>query len=453
MSSANGGQIESQTPEQISLRLQSIEPDAERHRRFANKITGGGRSLTGETGDVEADDDDDEEDGNGDDGDAIDVEEEPKPKGKAAKSGKIKYTPLEQQFMEVKAKFPDTVLFVEAGYRYRFFGKDAEVAAKVLGIHAGWSHNFLSTSIPTHRLHVHSRRIVQAGYKVGVVSQTETAALKKIGSNKSGPFTRALTGLYTRGTMVGGEIDPLLTGDLYVGNYLLGIFDEPSVDPTRVNIAVAAIKTSTGDIVWDGFEDGFLRTELETRLRHLSPVEIIYPTSLSDPSKRLLRVFQVESQAKDAAAQARSVSLEEISHARFHEDELFKASHSSEGASRFLRSFPKSLTRCLGGLANYLKDFNLSSLFALECNYIHFSETSRMRLDGKTLENLELLRNQTTGSDRGSLLGILDRTRSIFGKRLLTRWLQQPLTDIGYVSSTPPRPLFLLPPLILIVLF
>lgn len=65
---------------------------------------------------------------------------------------------------------------------FRFFGDDAEVAAKVLNIFCHTDHNFMTASIPTHRLFVHLRRLVAAGYKVGVVKQTETAAIKAAGN-------------------------------------------------------------------------------------------------------------------------------------------------------------------------------------------------------------------------------------------------------------------------------
>lgn len=68
------------------------------------------------------------------------------------------YTPLEQQVMAIKARCPDTVLLVECGYRYRFFGKDAEIAAKELNIICYPDHNFFCASIPIHRLYVHVRR-------------------------------------------------------------------------------------------------------------------------------------------------------------------------------------------------------------------------------------------------------------------------------------------------------
>ena len=72
----------------------------------------------------------------------------------------VQYTPMEQQYLAIKAKHPDAVLFMECGYKYRFFGQDAEIASKVLNIGCFPDHNFNSGSIPVHRLNVHIRRLV-----------------------------------------------------------------------------------------------------------------------------------------------------------------------------------------------------------------------------------------------------------------------------------------------------
>jgi len=78
-----------------------------------------------------------------------------------------KLTPLEQQFVKVKQAHMDTLLLVEVGYKYQFFGRDAEVAAEVLHIMCYQSHSFMQASVPVQRLFVHVRRLVEAGHKVG----------------------------------------------------------------------------------------------------------------------------------------------------------------------------------------------------------------------------------------------------------------------------------------------
>ncbi|GAB4814960.1 hypothetical protein N2152v2_002006 [Parachlorella kessleri] len=82
-----------------------------------------------------------------------------------------KLTPLEQQVVELKRQYPDVLLIIEVGYKMRFFGADAEAASRVLGIGCFPDHNFLTASVPVPRLAVHVRRLVEAGYRVGVVRQ------------------------------------------------------------------------------------------------------------------------------------------------------------------------------------------------------------------------------------------------------------------------------------------
>ena len=107
---------------------------------------------------------------------------------------------------------PETLLLVEVGYKFKFFGEDAKIAAKELNIACYMSQHFFTAMVPVHRLQVHIKRwaarrqaahtregltsvhrLVTAGYKVGVVRQKETAALKKVGDNRNAPFTRDLT--------------------------------------------------------------------------------------------------------------------------------------------------------------------------------------------------------------------------------------------------------------------
>ncbi|KAJ1661173.1 Mismatch repair protein msh3, partial [Coemansia sp. RSA 25] len=114
----------------------------------------------------------------------------------------VKYTPLELQVLEAKEQHPDVLLAVEVGYKYRFFGEDARIASRVLSIMCTHANNFYNASIPSPRLMVHVRRLVHAGYKVGVVRQQETAALKAVSDNRNAPFTRQIAQIYTAGTLV-----------------------------------------------------------------------------------------------------------------------------------------------------------------------------------------------------------------------------------------------------------
>ncbi|KAK8951897.1 DNA mismatch repair protein MSH3 [Platanthera zijinensis] len=210
-----------------------------------------------------------------------------------------KYTPLEQQVLELKSKYPDVLLMVEVGYRYRFFGQDADAAARVLGIVAHPDHNFVTASVPTFRLNFYVRRLVGAGFKVGVIKQTETAAIKLHGSNRLGPFSRGLSALYTRSTleaaddMGGGEEEGLLGSG---GNYLLCVAEKCAVAEDMgsgvegcfdVKIGMVAVEISTGEIIHGEFNDDMMRSGLEAVFLSLSPVEILVGDSVSAPTEKV----------------------------------------------------------------------------------------------------------------------------------------------------------------------
>jgi DNA mismatch repair protein MSH3 len=204
------------------------------------------------------------------------------------------YTPLEQQVVDLKARHPDVLLMVEVGYRFRFFGEDAAVAASVLGIIAHPDHSFLTASIPTFRLGFHVRRLVAAGHKVGVVRQTETAAIKAAhGGGAAGtPFARGLSAVYTRATIeaAAGELEGGGAPD-EGSRYLVCVVDKEvdamGTEGFEVKIGVVAIEVSTGEVVHGEFMDGVSRNGLEAVLLGLAPVEVILGTPISSATEKV----------------------------------------------------------------------------------------------------------------------------------------------------------------------
>nr|CAD7435496.1 unnamed protein product [Timema monikensis] len=128
-------------------------------------------------------------------------------------SSSSKYTPLELQVVELKRKYPGMILLVQNAYKYTFFGEDAQVwggekqiAGKVLNICTTMYNNFLTAVIPTMRLHVHLRRLVEEGHKVGVVNQVESSLTRSTSENKNIVFNRQLVGVYSKATLIGDDI-------------------------------------------------------------------------------------------------------------------------------------------------------------------------------------------------------------------------------------------------------
>ncbi|EDL00961.1 mCG131439, isoform CRA_c [Mus musculus] len=370
------------------------------------------------------------------------------------KRSKSVYTPLELQYLDMKQQHKDAVLCVECGYKYRFFGEDAEIAARELNIYCHLDHNFMTASIPTHRLFVHVRRLVAKGYKVGVVKQTETAALKAIGDNKSSVFSRKLTALYTKSTLIGEDVNPLIRLDDSVNidevmtdtstNYLLCIYEEKEniKDKKKGNLSVGVVgvQPATGEVVFDCFQDSASRLELETRISSLQPVELLLPSDLSVPTEMLIqRATNVSVRDDRIRVERMNNTYFEYSHAfqtvtEFYAREIVD-SQGSQSLSGVI-NLEKPVICALAAVIRYLKEFNLEKMLSKPESFKQLSSGMEfMRINGTTLRNLEILQNQTDMKTKGSLLWVLDHTKTSFGRRKLKNWVTQPLLKLREINA------------------
>ncbi|KAL8961301.1 MAG: hypothetical protein Q9193_002126 [Seirophora villosa] len=403
-----------------------------------------------------------DEDQANNDGEPEDAEDEETPipppkstKGTATKKNSNKLTPMQKQILEIKREHLDTVLVIQDGYKFKFFGEDARTAAKELSIvcipgkfrydeHPSEAHldRFASASIPVHRLHVHVKRLVRAGHKVGVVRQLETAALKAAGNNRNAPFVRKLTNVYTKGTYI-DDVEGLEgpSGGTPATGYLVCITESSARGwgtDEKVRLGFLAVQPATGDVIYDDFEDGFMRSEIETRLLHVAPCEILIVGNLSKATEKLIqhlsgsktntfgdkvRVERVE-KPKTMAAQA-------YSHvSNFYAEKLSASAADGSRPSRLLDNvlqLPEHVTMCLSAMITHMTEYGLEHVFDLTKYFQSFSARSHMLLNGTSLTSLEIYQNQTDHTEKGSLFWTLDRTETRFGRRQLRKWVGRPL--------------------------
>ncbi|TXG70881.1 hypothetical protein EZV62_005816 [Acer yangbiense] len=372
------------------------------------------------------------------------------------------YTPLEQQVVDLKKKHPDVLLMIEVGYRFRFFGDDAETAARVLGIYAHVNHNFATASVPTFRLNVHVRRLVSAGYKVGVVKQTETAAIKAHGPGRIGPFGRGLSALYTKATLEAAE--DVGGGEEGFGgesNYLVCVVDSDSSDKSScssssddnggrfdVRIGVVAVEISTGDVVFGEFNDGFMRSGLEAVVLSLSPAELLLGQPLSKQTEKFLLSFagpasnvRVESASrdcfKDGGALAEVMSLfESMGEENLSNNEKQSAEVTDhQSAIQAIIDMPDLAVQALALTVCHLKQFGFEKIVCLGASFRSLASKVEMTLSANALQQLEVLRNNSNGSESGSLLHTMNHTLTIYGSRLLRHWVTHPLCDRNMISA------------------
>ncbi|BGP37749.1 Mismatch repair protein msh3 [Rhodotorula kratochvilovae] len=409
-------------------------------------------------------------------------------KDAAPAGGKVKYTPLEQQVLALRKANPGVLLIVEVGYKFRFFGEDAQAASRVLNIACFPSQHMLTASIPTHRLDFHVKRLLNAGYKVGVVRQQETAALKKASDNRSAPFTRALSALYTSATYVdalggaGGDALPGAGQGGETATLMCVVEDAPAAGTkgggkgadARVRIGVVAVVPSTGTVVYDEFDDTLMRAELETRMLHLQPSELLLQKDLSSKTEAMVKYLagqyaagrddfsaRVDRIAKrPTAAQATSTIAaffakkpegkgkgkgkgkeverepSEIVLSSDDEDEGTPAmTPGPDGQPAAILDLPKLVLIALASLLTHLEPFGLARVFTHASAFTPFASRAAMTLNGNTVANLELLRNSTDFREAGSLVGVLDRCKTAMGRRMLRRWVTKPLLSLELIKA------------------
>ena len=378
-------------------------------------------------------------------------------------SASVKLTPLEEQVKKCKADHPGVLLLIEVGYKFHFYGEDAEIASKVLNIFAYHPKDrlYLTASVPVPRLHIYVRRLVDAGHKVGVIRQTETAALKAAGETeggKSGVFERRLVGLYTRSTLEAGvaiasetstndEGESAAAQDGRTSAYLLCVAERPGDEnddgsDRGTRIGVAAIDASTGDVRHDEFVDTRMRPGLEARLILTSPQEVLVVEPVSSATSKMIDAMYGGSTS--------GVRVERVARGSGYEDGGAAAAVAAATAEFAARSggrsggggatpaggnvgdalnLPEQTTRAVAVAFDWLRQFGLDGMLLLAPTFRPMSAAGEMNLAPNVLRQLEMLRTRD-GKHRGSLLWLMgDGTRTAAGARAIRRWVSHPLTN------------------------
>ncbi|KIK97398.1 hypothetical protein PAXRUDRAFT_824943 [Paxillus rubicundulus Ve08.2h10] len=349
------------------------------------------------------------------------------------------YTPAELQSLKLIKDNPGVLLMIELGYKYYFYEESAAIASRELGIVAYRRRNLLTASIPVHRRDVHLKKLLSQGHKVGIVEQIETTALKKASENRNTLFERKLTHLYTATTYV-DELESADDVDKHAAPPLACFAEIPRAGESsedQVSIGMIVITPSTGDVVWDEFDDTIMRSELETRLVHTRPAELVLPDcGLSKLTEKVLSHFIGSVTSAQKIRIERYKSGTEYTEAfdfviNFYSDKT-KANFKDlkmESILGVVSSLPQQVVIALVHAIKYLSAFRIADAFLGARFFTKFTNRTHMLLNANTLTNMEVYQNQTDYTTTGSLIWILDRTSTKFGARLLKTWIGRPLTD------------------------
>ena len=306
-------------------------------------------------------------------------------------------TPLRRQYLEIKRRFPDVLLFFRLGDFYETFDEDARVASRELGItltsrELGKGQRVPMAGIPYHALDSYLGKLINGGYKVAICEQTSDPVASK------GLVDREVVRVVTPGTVV----EPVLL-EQKANNYLAAIVQ----DEEEAGIAYADITTSEFTTTQLPIE------EVAMELDRLRPSELLLSKGATVPDG-----WRVAPQTLlDSACFDREAAQERLLR-HFRADSL-------EGYG--CAGLPLAV-QAAGAILAYMGETQPGALAQIT-GLSTYSTRAYMTLDPQTRRNLELFQGGRWASAEHSLLKALDATRTAMGGRLQRRWLGQPLLD------------------------
>ena len=305
---------------------------------------------------------------------------------------KENFSPMIQQYIEVKEKYDDTILFYRVGDFYEMFFDDAYIASRELelqltGKDASYKERVPMCGIPFHAYLEYAKTLVSKGYKVGIVEQVEDPKSAK------GLVKRDVIQIITPGTFIDSfEKD---------NNFIT------SVNKVEDIYTLTYADLSTGEIYITTLKD--LNT-LANEILNLNSKEIILPKGFKTDSFEILKDnYQVI-----LSFEEESLIPNDLGYIVFGIDEKYHKS--------------------IGYLLNYIIKTQKRELRHFrQANF--YTKDDYLRIDPFTKRNLELTESLRNKQKSGSLLHLLDEAETAMGSRLLHKWIDRPLKDISMINA------------------
>jgi len=325
-------------------------------------------------------------------------------------------TPMMKQYLEIKANNPDSILFFRLGDFYEMFSDDARTASKELDLtlttrdkdpKKSAEEKMPMCGIPYHASEAYIARLIAKGYKVAICEQVEDPATAK------GLVKRDIIRVVTPGTV----IDAACLDDK-AGNFICGIY----LDSRGAGVAFCDITTGKAHLT--AFSGKGAVEHVINELGRFAPVEAILndgafaERALTETLREKLRC-RVENGGERRFLLAEA---EKNIRRQFGED-----------AQKNLPAGNPAAAMALGGLLQYLYETqktDLSHINDLDC----YEQGRFMELDLTARRNLELTETLRSKEKKGSLLWVLDKTRTPMGGRLLRSWLERPLLSVTAID-------------------
>lgn len=318
-------------------------------------------------------------------------------------------SPMMKQYFEIKEQNPDTLLFFRLGDFYEMFFEDAKLASRELeltltGRDCGQEERAPMCGVPFHSAESYIARLVAKGYKVAICEQMEDPALAK------GLVKRAVIRVITPGTVM--ESSML---DESKNNFICSVFaGEHAAGVCFADISTGELRAT--ELLADSLQE--LESQVRNELARFSPREILINPQTLQMTGLGKFIKEKLSAALECLPQEETAGAEQLLKAQFSPERL-----DSSGVS----AYPLT-AQAVGCLLLYLKKTQRTGLERMDTIEM-YSGSQFMGLDLSARRNLELLETMRGKSKRGSLLWVLDKTKTAMGKRLIRVWIERPLLN------------------------
>lgn len=319
-----------------------------------------------------------------------------------------KMTPMLKQYMEVKEQCKDKILFFRLGDFYEMFNEDALTASRELdltltGRGVGKSERVPMCGVPFHSADTYIERLVHKGYKVAICEQMEDPKLAK------GIVKRKIIKVITPGTIT---LENAVASKK--NNYISCISEKNDM------ISIALMDVTTGECLWSACPVSAMEDVLFDIFSVYEPSELIYAHMETHIDAVLAYLHNRLAQCTVTPfAVDDMVDYADIGALYFDETDWAAAGIAAE---------------CIGMLLTYVQHVMQSDIHHIS-SLERIDNESRLVVDGASLRHLEITQNVRDGGRKGTLLAVLDKTKTAMGGRLLRKWLEAPLLRIGEITK------------------
>lgn len=316
-----------------------------------------------------------------------------------------------KQYFKIKEQNKDSILFFRLGDFYEMFYDDAKIASKELeltltGRDCGQAERAPMCGVPFHSCEGYIARLVAKGYKVAICEQTEDPATAK------GLVKRDIIRVITPGTVM--ESSMLDEGR---NNYICCMFSE------NKKIGLCFCDISTGELYATEISGSDSVNSLTSQLASYNPREILIGGDI-------VKIKSLPAFIKSKL----SAGVEMLRDESFDNKLCTDTVNMQFGKEMQCIADSQVLINAIGALINYLKETQKNGLERI--NKIElYSDKQYMNLDYNTQRNLELTATMLNKEKRGSLLWVLDKTKTAMGKRLIRSWLEHPLLNVSAINN------------------